>query len=53
MILLWVILDQKKIERESKVKGLQPALTMGERLNAYLMCIALPILAGIACVLAR
>ena len=53
MILLWVILDQKKVEREAKAKGYQPALTMGERLNAYFIYIVLPILVGIVYVLAR
>ncbi len=47
MILLWIITNQKKFEKECKEEGRQPAVTMKERLVAYFMLIVLPIILGL------
>lgn len=47
MILLWLILDQKKWEKECKARGTEPAMNMKERLEVYFFFILLPIIAGI------
>lgn len=47
MILLWIILDQKKWEKECKETGRVPACTLSDRLYAYSICIAIPVLVGL------
>ena len=47
MILLWIINDHKKFEKECKEKGLIPAMTLKERLFAYFLCIPLPIIVAL------
>lgn len=47
MILLWLIIDQKKWEKICKEKGLEPAVSMKERLEAYVMCVVIPIILGL------
>ena len=47
MLLIWIITDQLKREKECKRLGIKPAVTMRERLLRYLMGIILPIILGI------
>ena len=47
MILLWLILDQKKIEKQCREEGTNPAVSMKERLRAYFLVIVVPIVVGL------
>ena len=47
MILLWLIIDQLKTEKKAKEEGWIPAVSMKQRLEAYFLCILLPIILGL------
>ena len=47
MILIWMIIDQIKWEKECKKNGWEPAVSMEERLIAYIIIFPLPVLIGI------
>ena len=47
MLLLWIIIDQLKIEKRAKLEGWEPACTMEERLGAYFFIIVLPLILAI------
>ena len=46
MILLWLIIDQLKTEKQAKEEGWIPAMSMKERLGVYFFYILLPIIIG-------
>lgn len=45
--LLWMIIDQKKHEKECREKHREPAVDMRERIFAYLVCIVFPTVVGL------
>jgi len=47
MILLWLIIDQIKWEKECKKNEWEPAVSMKERLMAYFITFPLPMLIGL------
>jgi hypothetical protein len=47
VILLWVIMDQKAVEKECRMHGCQPAVSMAERIRAYLFCFLIPVVVGL------
>ncbi len=47
MILMWIILNQKKWEKKCKENGWEPACTLSDRLFAYFICIVVPVLVGL------
>lgn len=47
MLLLWIIIDQLKTEKQAKLEGWEPAYTMKERLSMYFFLVVIPIVLAI------
>lgn len=45
--LLIMIISQKKFEKECRERHIEPAVDMGERIFAYLICVVFPTIAGL------